>query len=64
MQIAGRPWDEATVLGRAHAREEAVAQDPERPRLPLEGPIGTVRATDDDGEDEDDDASRDGTGGL
>lgn len=64
VQIAGRPWDEATVLAIALALEEAIAHDPERPRLPLEGPIGTVRAFDDDGSDDDDSDGRDGTGGL
>ena len=62
VQIAGRPWDEATVLALALALEEALATDPERPRLPLDGPIGTIRAVD-DSEDEEDD-SRDGTAGL
>ncbi len=62
VQIAGRPWDEATVLALALALEEAVARDPEHPRLPLEGPIGTLRASDDEADDTGD--SRDATAGL
>lgn len=62
VQIAGRPWDEASVLALGLALEEALAGDPERPRLPLDGPIGTVRSVDD--ADEDDDDARDGTSGL
>jgi fatty acid amide hydrolase len=65
VQIAGRPWEEATVLALAQALEEGLAGEPERPRLPLEGPIGTIRSFDDDTGDEDDDMDdRDGTGGL
>jgi fatty acid amide hydrolase len=64
VQIAGRPWDEATVLALSLALEEALAGEAERPRLPLEGPIGTLRAFDDAADDDDDDGARDGTSGL
>jgi fatty acid amide hydrolase len=64
VQIAGRPWDEATVLALSLALEDALAGEAERPRLPLEGPIGTLRAFDDDADEGDDDGSRDGTSGL
>ena len=66
VQIAGRPWDEATVLALALALEEALASDPERPRLPVDGPIGTIRATaaHDDDDDDDDDDGHDATSGI
>jgi fatty acid amide hydrolase len=64
VQIAGRPWDEATVLALAVALEDALASEPERPRLPLEGPIGTLRAFEDSDDDDADDGARDGTSGL
>ena len=55
---------EATVLALSLALEEALAGEAERPRLPLEGPIGTLRAFDDADDDDDDDGARDGTSGL
>jgi hypothetical protein len=53
------------VLALSLALEEALAGEAERPRLPLEGPIGTLRSFDDGSDDDDDaDGSRDGTSGL